>query len=162
MQTLFLFLSISLLACLSVAFVQRSPLPSGLSISQHERSSSSQLHMFDFLKPKDEDKAEEVVVEEEEPAADFSDDPIDKIFGFFFGAKEEAPMGMKRFGMERFPEQYPAVLDEWAAPVAGDDKEVAALRPMLKKTNMEFRNLKVGFVFMIGSMKEKIVGLIDS
>ncbi|KAL3939897.1 MAG: hypothetical protein SGBAC_005471, partial [Bacillariaceae sp.] len=101
--------------------------------------------MFDFLKSKDEDKAEEVVVEEaeaEEPAADFSDDPIDKIFGFFFGAKEEAPMGMKRFGMERFPEQYPAVLDEWAAPVEGDDKEVAALRPMLKNTNMEFRNLK--------------------
>ena len=98
--------------------------------------------MFDFLKPKEEE--EEDAAAPEEPAQDFSDDPVDKIFGFFFGAKEEAPMGMKRFGRERFPEQYPAVVDEWAAPVEGDDKDMAALRPLLKKTNLEFRNLKVG------------------
>ena len=28
-----------------------------------------------------------------------------------FGAKEEAPMGMARFGKDRFPEQYPAIKD---------------------------------------------------
>jgi hypothetical protein len=97
--------------------------------------------MFDFLKPKQEPE-EEIPVEQ--PAdVDFSDDPIDKIFGFFFGAKEEEPMGMKRFGREKFPEQYPAVIDEWAEPVEGDSPDVAALRPLLKKTNLEFRGLKV-------------------
>ena len=147
-----------LLACLSSvtdAFVQQSPLSSsGLSISQREptRSSFSQLYLFDFLKPKEEDPGEAEAASasaEKEEAQDFSDDPVDKIFSFFFGAKEESPMGMKRFGRERFPEQYPAVLDEWAAPVEGDDKEVAALRPMLKNTNLELRNLKVGVGCMV-------------
>jgi hypothetical protein len=52
--------------------------------------------MFDFLKPKEPEKSEEEPKENE--AVDFSDDPVDKIFGFFFGAKEAEPMGMKRFG----------------------------------------------------------------
>ena len=149
MQALFL-LSTSLFACLSCtdAFVQRSSssssLSPGLLISQREPTrSSSHIYLFDFLKPKEDDQSEEEAAAED-PAEDFSDDPIDKIFGFFFGEKEESPMGMKRFGRERFPEQYPAVLDEWAAPVDGDDKDMAALRPLLKKTNLECRNLKVG------------------
>lgn len=54
-------------------------------------------------------------------------------------------MGMKRFGQERFPEQYPAVLDEWADPVEGDDKEMALLRPLLKNTNLETRNLRLTY-----------------
>jgi hypothetical protein len=52
-------------------------------------------------------------------------------------------MGMKRFGKERFPEQYPATVDEFADPVEGDSPDVAALRPLLKSTNLEFRGLKV-------------------
>lgn len=60
--------------------------------------------MFDFLKPKegesDKKSATTTAAEtsQEETQPDFSDDPVDKIFGFFFGQKEEAPMGMKRFG----------------------------------------------------------------
>jgi hypothetical protein len=46
---------------------------------------------------------------------------------------------------ENFPEQYPAVLDEWAEPVESDDKDMAALRPLLKKTNLEFRGLKLTY-----------------
>ena len=46
---------------------------------------------------------------------------------------------------ERFPEQYPAVLDEWAEPVEGDSPDVAALRPLLKNTNLEFRGLKLTY-----------------
>lgn len=46
---------------------------------------------------------------------------------------------------ERFPEQYPAVLDEWAEPVASDNAEMAALRPLLKNTNLEFRDLKLTY-----------------
>jgi hypothetical protein len=53
--------------------------------------------MFDFLKPKEGGK--ESGMKSREPEEDnFSDDPVDKIFGFFFGKKEETPMGMKRFG----------------------------------------------------------------
>lgn len=51
--------------------------------------------------------------------------------------------GLKRFGKERFPEQYPATIDEWADPVATDDKEMAKLRPLLKNTNLEERGLKL-------------------
>ena len=52
---------------------------------------------------------------------------------------------MKRFGREKFPEQYPAVLDEWAEPVDGDSAEVAAVRGLLKNTNLEFRKLKLTY-----------------
>ena len=71
--------------------------------SSGNSNANSRLHMFDFLKPKD-DKAENekqaaAAEEEEAPASSYSsDDPVEKIFGFFFGEKEEEPMGMKRFG----------------------------------------------------------------
>lgn len=111
-------------------------------------SSTTSRRMFDFFKNKDQEpepvqQAEEAEAEAE--ANDFSDDPIDKIFSVFFGKKEESPMGMKRFGRERFPEQYPAVLDEWAEPVASDDKDMAVLRPLLKNTNLESRGLKLTY-----------------
>jgi hypothetical protein len=109
--------------------------------------------MFDFLKNKDqetnnnndESSSQAAITEEEEEIDDFSDDPVDKIFSFFFGKKEESPMGMKRFGREKFPEQYPAVLDEWAEPVTTDDKDMIILRPLLKNTNLEFRGLKLTY-----------------
>lgn len=47
--------------------------------------------------------------------------------------------------VERFPEQYPAVLDEWAEPVPSDNADMAALRPLLKNTNLEFRGLKLTY-----------------
>jgi hypothetical protein len=65
-------------------------------------SSTTSLSMFDFLKPKEEEKSNKKNAESEEPPPDFSDDPVDKIFGFFFGQKEESPMGMKRFGRGAF------------------------------------------------------------
>ena len=54
-------------------------------------------YFFDFLK-QEEEKEPPKTSEEKEPEKVTSDDPVDKIFGFFFGAKEEEPMGMKRFG----------------------------------------------------------------
>jgi hypothetical protein len=70
---------------------------------------------------------------------------VEKIFGVFFGQKEEAPLGLKRFGRDRFPEQYPATVTEWAEPVEGDDREVAKLRPLLKNTNLEERSLRLAY-----------------
>lgn len=52
---------------------------------------------------------------------------------------------MARFGKERFPEQYPATIDEWAEPVVGDTPEMAMLRPLLKNTNLESRNLRLTY-----------------
>ena len=52
---------------------------------------------------------------------------------------------MARFGQDRFPEQYPAVLDQWADPLEGDDAEMATLRPLLKNTNMETRNIRLTY-----------------
>jgi hypothetical protein len=62
--------------------------------------STTSISMFDFFKgktgdspsPKKESESVETSVD------DFSDDPVDKIFSFFFGQKEESPMGLKRFG----------------------------------------------------------------
>jgi len=88
-------------------------------------------------------KEEKSVQEEEEEEEDL--DPIEKIFTFFFGKPEEEPFGLKRFGAARFPEQYPATIDEWAEPLEGDNSDVAKLRPLLKNTNMEFRGLTLSY-----------------
>ena len=111
---------------------------------------STARYMFDFFKEKKEDDASSSVPQQSEDeieasSNDFSDDPVDKIFSVFFGKKEDEPMGMKRFGREKFPEQYPAVIDEWAEPLATDDKDMAVLRPMLKNTNLETRSLKLTY-----------------
>lgn len=124
--------------------VQRPPTPSSLGLGD----------FFNFGKKEEEQETVATAPAEEEPAAEQrrqdegyvdEDDPIEKIFGFFFGKKEASPMGMQRFGQERFPEQYPAVLDEWADPVEGDDAEMAMLRPLLKNTNLETRNLRLTY-----------------
>lgn len=73
------------------------------------------------------------------------DDPVEKMFNFFFGEKEEKPMGLARFGSERFPEQYPATKDEWAEPVDTDDRDMKILRPFLKNTNLESRALRLTY-----------------
>jgi len=101
---------------------------------------------FNFNKG-DSSKDSETPAKEPEPENQpySDDDPVEKMFGFFFGKKEEAPMGMARFGRERFPEQYPAVKDEWAAPVDSDDAEMKIIRPFLKNTNLEERGLKLSY-----------------
>jgi len=104
-------------------------------------------YFFNF--GKDEKEAE---AKEEEPAPApapaggedyYEDDMVEGIFNFFFGKKEIEPMGLKRFGREKFPEQYPATTTEWAEPVDSDDKEMSRLRPLMKNTNLEERGLKL-------------------
>lgn len=116
------------------------------------KTTTTQRYFFDFgnkNKDKEAEVEEEPVAEAKEAAAPgaggdyYEDDPVEKIFNFFFGAKEAEPMGLKRFGAERFPEQYPATITEWAEPVESDDKEMAKLRPMMKNTNLEARGLKL-------------------
>lgn len=56
----------------------------------------------------DNDKDNQVTRNNEEVSTNnnsayVDDDPVEKLFNFFFGAKEEKPMGLARFGAERFP-----------------------------------------------------------
>ena len=103
---------------------------------------------FNFGKPSEKEAQDAIKStmdpndEEEEIYYDV-DDPIEKIFGVFFGKKEKSPGGMPRFGQSRFPEQYPATVDSWADPIDGDEKEIAILRPFLKNTNLEKRGLRL-------------------
>ena len=77
--------------------------------------------LFNFDKKKQnqnqiEGKEEEEEEEEEEEdrqstrsrsnVDDENDDPVEKLFKFFFGEKEEKPMGLARFGAERFPGMF--------------------------------------------------------
>ena len=106
------------------------------------RGKGTQLAFFNFGKapePKKEEPPPVVQQEQDEP------DLVEKVFTMFFGKPEESPLGLKRFGKERFPEQYPAVTDEWADPVATDSSEMALVRPVLKNTNLEFRALRLTF-----------------
>jgi hypothetical protein len=106
---------------------------------------------FKFLNEKNTNAISEPLTENkdvktEKVVDDYSDeDPVESLFNIFFGKKEEKPFGLARFGRSRFPEQYPAVKDDWAAPVSTDDKEMALIRPFLKGTNLECRSLKLTF-----------------
>ena len=55
------------------------------------------------------------------------------------------PAGLKRMTKADWPDQYPAVVGEYAAPVEGDTAEVAALRPLLKQTQLEFQPLALAY-----------------
>lgn len=115
------------------------------------KSSSSQFGFFNFggsePQPREDEQTKPNNKGEETTEKRFveDEDPVEKLFSFFFGKPEEEPFGLKRFGKDRFPEQYPATVDEWAEPFEGDDADVTVLRPLLKNTNLEFRGLTLTY-----------------
>lgn len=74
---------------------------------------------------------------------DANPDLIERVFSFFFGAKEKEPFGLKRFDRDKFPELYPATLDEFAQPVQDDTEEMALFRPLLARTQLQKRSLQL-------------------
>lgn len=59
-----------------------------------------------------------------------------------------APISDEDFEEQRraqWPEQYKATLDEWADPVASDGELAARLRPMLRRTQLESRGVKLAY-----------------
>ena len=52
---------------------------------------------------------------------------------------------MKRLQGPALWEQYPAVLDEFAGPVEGDDAEMALFRPLLARTRLEKLPLRLAY-----------------
>ena len=63
---------------------------------QFLHASSTELFFFNFGPKKDEiqSKEEETPKPPKQEVAPVEDDPVEKLFQFFFGEKEEAPMGM--------------------------------------------------------------------
>ena len=114
-------------------------------------TASTQLALFNFLGNKEKQtqstptETNNGPEQSQDEEAYYEKDSIEKVFEFFFGKPEAEPMGLKRFGKDRFPEQYPATVDEWAAPVVGDTAEMARFRPLLKNTNLETRKLRLTF-----------------
>ena len=132
----------------ATAFVSVQPTKQILhKICRSTKGTKTQLSFFNFGKPPDEPPNQTKETPAEQPRQVMDDEPdiIEKVFGMFFGKPEETPFGLKRFGKERFPEQYPAVIDEWADPMPSDTAEMAVLRPLLKNTNLESRALRVTY-----------------
>ena len=112
------------------------------------KSTATQLALFNFFgnnSNQNKEKQAQSTQAEDGEAPYYEKDSIEKVFEFFFGKPEAEPLGLKRFGKDRFPEQYPATVDEWAAPVVGDTSEMARFRPLLKNTNLETRKLRLTF-----------------
>lgn len=66
----------------------------------------------------------------------------EKLFGLFFGEQERGVVaGIARTSSA--PDTYPATKTEFANPVAGDDTEMALIRPLMKNTNLEYLDFKL-------------------
>jgi hypothetical protein len=73
---------------------------------------------------------------------------ITKLVGMVFGKQaieDQQPAGLKRMNKTDWPDQYPALVGEDAAPVEGDAPEAAALRPLLKQTQLEYQPLALAY-----------------
>lgn len=70
-------------------------------------------------------------------------DIVERMYTFFFGAKESEPFGLKRFDRDRFPELYPATLDEFADPIESDTQEMQLFRSLLARTQLQTRELQL-------------------
>ena len=83
---------------------------------------------------------------EESESGDFVTDVVGKIFGAGVLADPE-PMGLKRMTKEEWPDQWPAVTDQWADPLPCDEgnDELEKIRPLLKQTQME--KLELGLAY---------------
>ena len=76
---------------------------------------------------------------------DDSPDLIESLVARIFGKQaleDRAPAGMKRLDV---PEMYAAVTDIFADPLQGDSPEVAELRPLLARTQLEKAPLRLAY-----------------
>ena len=73
-----------------------------------------------------------------------NNDIITKLFGWAM-PKPEA-VGLNRFTRDTLPENYPAVKDRWAEPLASDKNEnMILVRQVLAQTNLERRDLNLAY-----------------
>ena len=69
---------------------------------------------------------------------------VEKLFGKA-AVDDPRPAGLARMTKEEWPDQWPAVTDEFASPLAADEGEVLRLRPLLKQTQLEFLPLALAY-----------------
>ena len=82
--------------------------------------------------------------EEGEKFSKDNDDFITKLFGWAMPKPED--VGLNRYTKDSLPENYPAVKDQWAEPLASDKTESMQLvRQVLARTNLEARELKLAY-----------------
>ncbi|PSC73341.1 ATPase AAA [Micractinium conductrix] len=81
-----------------------------------------------------------------------SDEPeldlVERLVGKLFGRQaleDPTPGGLKRLSDDAAKELYPAVTDQFAAPLPGDGDDVAALRPLLAQTQLESAPLRMAY-----------------
>lgn len=68
------------------------------------------------------------------------------LVGKLFGRKtvdDPEPAGLARLDYDSTPEMWAATTSEFAAPLQGDDADVAVLRPLLARTQLERRPLRL-------------------
>ena len=83
---------------------------------------------------------------EDKPTPKVDEDPVEKLFSFFWGEKEDSPAGLARFGRDKYPEQYPCTKTEWASLLPSDRaNRFEQYRPMLARTMMEKREMKLRY-----------------
>ena len=74
-------------------------------------------------------------------------DLIERLFSRVFGRQaldNQAPLGLQRATVEKFPDRFPATKDRLAEPFPGDQNEVKTIiRPLLAQTCLETRALKM-------------------
>jgi len=75
-------------------------------------------------------------------------DLITRMVGKIFGKaalEDRKPFGMQRMSEESMQELYPATTTEFAGAVEGDSPEVALFRPLLAKTRLEKKGLRLAY-----------------
>ena len=81
----------------------------------------------------------------EEQELDFVTRMVVKVFGKD-ALEDPEPMGLKRMTKEEWPDQWPALLDEFAEPLPSDDTpELKNVRAVLKQTQLENQPLGLAF-----------------
>eukprot|EP00238_Polyblepharides_amylifera_P009615 CAMPEP_0196574268 /NCGR_PEP_ID=MMETSP1081-20130531/4017_1 /TAXON_ID=36882 /ORGANISM="Pyramimonas amylifera, Strain CCMP720" /LENGTH=276 /DNA_ID=CAMNT_0041892235 /DNA_START=263 /DNA_END=1093 /DNA_ORIENTATION=+ len=84
-----------------------------------------------------------IVVNAQKDSGDFVTNLIGKIFPS--ALEDMQPAGLQRMTVEEWPDQWPAVTDQWAEPLDTDDDELSMLRPLLKQTMLE--SVPLGLVY---------------
>ncbi|KAA8496999.1 hypothetical protein FVE85_0728 [Porphyridium purpureum] len=74
-------------------------------------------------------------------------DVIERAMKWLGFKKEKTPFGLARFDRDKFPELWPAELEEQADPVEGDEKDpdLQLIRPMMARTSLQTRPMECVF-----------------
>jgi len=73
------------------------------------------------------------------------EDIIERIFGRFFGPKEDKPFGLSRYTVDSNGDLFPATYELLTEPFPGDSKDAALVRPLLKQTCLAERKLRLAY-----------------